>query len=256
MRFLVFLMCLLLALPVQAGNVRVAVASNFAPAMEALARAFELQQGHPVEVMAGSSGSIYAQIRQGAPFDLFLSADAARPARLVEDGLARPQHRAPYAFGSLVFWTMKNRAALETPGDVSAYLATLRPRSVAIANPATAPYGQAAMQVLAALGQAKVSPVQGQNVGQAFTLVASGNASAGFVARSQFYKTFQTAIDNIPPGSMWLVPADLHAPIQQDMVLLLRARQNSAAQALFAWLQGPYARTRIEAWGYTLPGKP
>lgn len=252
MRLLVLVFCVFFAVPVHAGSVRVAVASNFVSAMESLARTFEAQTSHRVQIMAGSSGAIYAQLRQGAPFDLFLSADAARPAQLVADGLARPKHRASYALGALAFWTMEEGAPFASQSDVAAYLKTLRPRGVALANPQIAPYGLAAQQILTQLGLGKVNPVMGQNVGQAFALVASGNAQAGFVAASQLKIAFPEAV----PGRAWPVPEGLHEPIEQDMVLLARARGNAAARALFAWLQFDEARARIAGYGYRLPERP
>ncbi|MEM7568716.1 MAG: molybdate ABC transporter substrate-binding protein [Pseudomonadota bacterium] len=247
MRALLFVFCLLAGLPAQAGSVRVATASNFVPTMAALAKAFEADTGHRVDVMAGSSGAIYAQILQGAPFDMFLSADAARPAKLVDAKQAAPEHKATYALGALALWSRKE-VSFPDASTASAYLTALPPRQLASANPATAPYGQAAQQTLLALGVEPRQLVTGQNIGQAFSLVASGNVDAGFVAASQ--------LTSVTLGSIWRVPPSLHQPIQQDMVLLARARGNKAAKALFAWLQSPAARALIVKAGYSLPAQP
>lgn len=230
-----------------AGQVRVAVASNFAPTMAALAPLFKSETGHTAEIMAGASGAIYAQIRQGAPFDVFLSADTQRPSALVKDGLAAPVGRAPYALGAMALWVRSDVSLADTQA-AAAYLKTLSKRRLAIANPRTAPYGSAAQQVLTALNLSQVQPVFGQNIGQTFALVASGNASAGFVARSQLI--------SVTLGTVWPVPTDLHAPIAQDMVLLARAARRPAAKALFDWLQSPRARAVIAKAGYALPDMP
>lgn len=231
-----------------ADEVRVAVAANFAQTLTALAEAFTAATGHRVLASTASTGKHYAQIRNGAPFEVFLAADAERPARLEAEGLSVPGTRFTYAVGRLVLWSPR-------PGYVDADGAVLNQeafRHLAIANPKTAPYGDAARQVLTHLGlwdslQARL--VRGENVGQAFQFIASGNAELGFVALAQIQYP-GSPVD----GSRWLPPADWYAPLLQQAVLLPRGRDHAAARALLAFLRGsPVARQIIEAHGYALP---
>ncbi len=231
------------AFSAEAAKVNVAVAANFTAPAEAIAKAFKEKTGTPVAVSAGSSGALFAQITQGAPFAVFLSADAARPQRLEEEGFAVAGSRFTYALGKLVLWSTD-------PDLVQGEQTIFRTSSfthLAIANPETAPYGAAAMQVLAALGVTDAVTsriVTGQSVAQAFAFVESGNAELGFVALSQLAGTDE--------GSRWLVPETLYAPIRQDAVLLDGA--NDAARAFLDFLKGAEARGIIGQFGYNLPG--
>ncbi|MEM1020476.1 MAG: molybdate ABC transporter substrate-binding protein [Pseudomonadota bacterium] len=244
LRACLFVLLCLSASTAHAASVRVGVASNFAPTMMRLAKAFDAETGHRTEVMAGSSGALFAQIVNGARFDLFLSADAARPKALVEAARAQPQHHVPYAFGALALWSRK-AAGFDTQESVRTYLQRLPGRQLAIANPDLAPYGKAARETLVALKSANVAFVRGQNVSQTFALVVTGNAQAGFVAASQ--------LDSVHLGAVWAVPPSLHAPIRQDMVLLSRAQHNPAATALFHYIQSPAGRALIAKSGYHVP---
>ena len=224
---------------------RVAVASNFADAAKQLAAAYGRQSGHRIEVSAASTGKLYAQIRNGAPFDVLLSSDDETPARLEKEGLAPPQTRFTYAIGRLVLWSTQ-------PGRVDAQGAVLRRGDfarLAIAHPKVAPYGAAAVEVMERLGvRAALAPkiVQGDSITQAWQFVATGNAELGFVALSQVWKDGRF----VAAGSQWLVPATLHAPLRQDAVLLRRGQGNAAAEALLAYLRSDAARRIIRAYGY------
>jgi molybdate transport system substrate-binding protein len=226
------------------GEAHVAVAANFALPLNALGEAFGRQTGHKLVASAGSTGKLYAQIKNGAPFDVFLSADDVAPKRLEDDKLAAPGSRFTYALGRLVLWSphdgLVDPAGAVLKGD--GY------RRLAMANPRLAPYGAAAQQVMEKLGvwraaQGKV--VQGENIAQTFQFVASGNADLGFVALAQ--------LDAAKTGSRWIVPSALHTPIRQDAVVLRRAAANAAAHAFAEYLRGAEARQRIRAFGYDLP---
>jgi molybdate transport system substrate-binding protein len=221
-------------------EVHVAVAQNFALPFAEIARELEAASGPRVVTTTGSTGALYTQIAAGAPFAVFLAADEERPRRLVDDGLAVAESRFTYARGRLALW----RPGLEI-ADGAALLAGGEFDHLAMANPATAPYGRAARQALETLGvwpavEAKV--VLGSDVGQAYQFVATGNADLGLIARSQ--------LDHEAEGSAWLVPERLHAPIEQQAVLLASAAGDEAAIELLDWLRGPEARRVLERFGY------
>jgi molybdate transport system substrate-binding protein len=231
----------------RADDVQAAVASNFAAPMQRIAEAFARDTGHRVLLSAGASGRFHAQIVNGAPFDVFLSADAATPARLEAAGAAVPGSRFTYAIGRLVLWSSR-------PGGVDPQGMVLRLgdfRHLAVANPKTAPYGAAALEALRGLGLLEtLRPkfVQGENIAQVQQFVASGNAELGFIALAQVWRD-----GAITQGSAWIVPDSLHAPIRQEAVLLLPGRDKPAAQALLAYLRGDTARALIRGFGYELP---
>lgn len=226
--------------PAAADVVRVAVASNFADAAQALAVAFERDSGHQVQLVPGSTGKHYAQIVNGAPFEVFLAADADRPRLLEHAGLAVPGSRFTYALGRLVLWS-------PLPDQVDAaghVLAGDGFRRLALANPGLAPYGRAAREVLERRGQWRRLQgrlVQGENVGQAYQFVHSGAAELGFVADSQVMGM---------AGSRWDIPADLHAPIEQQALLLQSA---PAARAFLDFVASEAGRALIQAHGYHTP---
>lgn len=234
-------LALLLAAGVaEAATVTVAVAANFKAPAEELAEGFEAATGHTVRLSFGSTGKHYAQIRQGAPFGVFLAADAERPARLEAEGVAIAGSRFSYALGRLALWSSR-------PGRVRGPDSLRQPFDhLAIANPRTAPYGAAAEQVLRRLGLWEaVQPrlVRGENIGQAYQYVATGNAELGFVALSQLAAEPEA-------GSAWRVPAELHAAIEQQAVLL---RDVEPARAFLAYLRSAPARELIGRYGYGLP---
>lgn len=229
----------------KATQTNVAVAANFTEAAKEIAAAFRQKTGHEAVLSFGASGQFYTQITQGAPFQVFLSADDSRPKKLVEDGLAVPGSRFTYAIGKLVLWS-------KSPGVVNGE-ETLKAASFAklsICNPAAAPYGAAAVEAMKALKlyealQPKL--VEGATITQAYQFVETGNAEVGFVALSQL-----TGSD---AGSRWVVPQDLYNPIRQDAVLLKSGAGNDAASAFIGFLHGPEARAIIEKYGYVLDGQ-
>jgi molybdate transport system substrate-binding protein len=225
-----------------AEEIRVAVASNFAPVMEKLAPAFEQQSGHKVTVIGGASGQHYAQIMNGAPFDVFLSADDERPALLVNEGEAVGGSVFTYAIGRLVLWS-GDPDVVDADGSV---LRTGTFHHLALANPQLAPYGKAAREVLMQWGLLEALQgrlVMGENITQTLQFVHSGSAELGFIARSQWLAVGHQ-------GSAWEVPAELHAPIVQQGVLV---RDSMAGRALVQFLVGEHARPIIEAAGYETP---
>jgi len=229
----------------QAGSVLVAVAANFAEPAARVAEAFGKAEGHEVRLTTGATGKLYAQIKAGAPFEVLLSADAATPARLEAEGAAKPGRRFTYAIGRLALWSPE---AGRIGPDPARLLADPGLRHLAIANPALAPYGAAAQQVLTRLGlwdRLSGRLVMGENIGQAHAMVASGAAPLGFVALSALIAPGKPAA-----GSRWEVPQDLYDPIRQDAVLLAAGEGKPAAEAFFAFLRSPAARAIIRDHGY------
>jgi len=231
--------------PALAEQVLVAVAANFAPPFREVAMEFEKTTGHNVQVASGSSGNFYAQIKNGAPFDVFFSADNERPKFLEDDGFGVKGSRFTYAIGRLVLWS-------PDPNLVKGE-DTLRSESfkhLAIANPKTAPYGLAAMQAMQKLGlweSVQSRLVMGENLGQTMGFIESGNAELGFLALSQVMDPKMKG-----KGGRWDVPINLHEPIQQDVVLLAKGKDNPAAKALMEFMGGPQATAIIERYGYEL----
>lgn len=237
----------LAAAPAAGEEAIVAVAANFAEVAEVLEARFERETGHTLTLVSGSTGKIYSQIANGAPFDVFLSADQERPALLEREGLAVAGSRFTYATGRLTLWSAD---PARVRGDGAALLGRGGFRRLAIANPALAPYGAAARQTLEKLGlweslAGKV--VMGETIGQAHAMVASGNAEIGFVALS-----YVVSPRNETPGSRWDVPAELYAPLRQDAVLLKRAAANPAARGFVEYLQSAPVRALVESYGYTV----
>ena len=230
-----------------AAEVRLAVAANFAAPMRSLAQSFEKNTGHKVIVALGATGQLYAQIKNGAPFDVLLAADDETPKKLESEGLAISGSRATYAIGRLVLWS-KREGLIDTKGEI---LRTGRFDRIAIANPKLSPYGAAAMEVIERLGLAQaIQPkiVEATNITQAHQFVASGNAVIGFVALAQV-----TEGNALKDGSGWIVPDSLHSPIQQDLILLARGKANPAARQLIEFLRSDAAKAVIRSYGYTLP---
>jgi molybdate transport system substrate-binding protein len=232
----------------RAADVDVAVAANFKTTLERLKPMFEATYAGRLVISAASTGQLYAQIANGAPYDIFLAADVARPRRLEQDGIAVAGTRFTFALGKLVLWSPK-AGFVDDQGRI---LATGHFRRLAMAEPKTAPYGEAAQEVLTHLGlwenlQARIA--RGQNVGQTLQFVYSGNADVGFVALAQ--------VLDLPArsqGSYWIVPQSLYTPIEQQAVLLRRAVDNPDARAFLTFLRGDRARAEINTRGYGLPG--
>ena len=229
-----------------AEEVQVAVAANFTAPMRVIAAAFEKDTGHKAQLAFGSTGKFYAQIKNGAPFQVLLSADDETPAKLEREGLAVPGTRFTYAVGKLALWSALE-GVVDGKGDV---LRKGNYAHLAIANPRLAPYGAAAIEVLKHLDLLDaVQPrlVQGENIAQTYQFVASGNAELGFVAVSQIMKN-----GKLISGSAWMVPDNLHAPIRQDGVMLVNGKGNAAASALMAYLKSDKAKAIIRAYGYDI----
>jgi molybdate transport system substrate-binding protein len=250
----VFAPLLVLALLPQKAEVRVAAASDLSFVLREIAPLFERRSGGAaVKLSFGSSGNFHGQIWSGAPFDVFFSADAEYARRLDEAGLVEPGSRAVYAIGRLALW-VPNGSPLDLERAGAAALAEPSVRKVAIANPAHAPYGRAALAALRHYGlSARVEPklVYGENVLQAAQFVQSGAADAGMVALS-------IALDPSmrKSGRYWIVPDEAHPPIEQTVVVLKRARAAgtlSAAQAFVDWVRGPEGRAILERWGFRVP---
>ncbi|WP_028633394.1 molybdate ABC transporter substrate-binding protein [Pseudomonas parafulva] len=229
-----------------ADEVQVAVAANFTAPIQAIAQDFEKDTGHKLVAAYGATGQFYAQIKNGAPFEVFLSADDSTPAKLEEEKAIVPGSRFTYAIGTLALWSAQP-GYVDAKGDV---LQKNQFKHLSIANPKTAPYGLAATQVLAKLNLTEATKpklVEGQNITQAFQFVSTGNAELGFVALSQIYKD-----GKVQNGSAWIVPASMHDPIRQDAVILEKGKDNPAAKALVDYLKGPKAAAVIKSYGYEI----
>lgn len=229
---------------VLADEVQVAVAANFTAPMQQIAALFEKDSGHKASLAFGATGKFYAQIANGAPFEILLAADDETPARIEKEGLGVAGSRFTYAVGKLVLWS----ANADLVDGAGAVLKTGNFKHLSLANPKAAPYGAAAVEAMTKLGVlAEITPriVQGENISQAHQFVVSGNAELGFVALSQVYKD-----GKLSSGSMWSVPANLYQPILQDAVLLAKGRDKPAATALLAYLKGDKARAIIKSYGY------
>ena len=229
--------------------IHVAVASNFILPAQEIVKTFESETGHQVKLSSGSSGKFYAQIQQGAPFQVFLSADVQTPERLGKEGLAIPATQLTYAIGKLVLWSAErdliknNKSALEKNEF----------KKIAIANPELAPYGKAAIETLTQLKMfhsVKSKIVLGENIAQTHQFVLSGNAELGFVSASQVMRE-----GKFTQGSGWVIPESMHQPILQDAVLLTKAKDSVAARALLDYLKSAKAKTIIEQFGYGVPNQ-
>lgn len=236
-----------LAYSARAGELNVAVAANFTAPMKRIAVLFEEESGHKVKLSFGSSGKLTSQIIQGAPFDVFLAADEKYPELLERKGLADKETRFVYALGKLVLWSAKPGLV----GDGGAVLGKDDFGRLAYADPELAPYGLAAKETLKSMGlwdklQGKL--VTGENIGQAYQFVASGNAGVGFIALSQI-----TRDGKVEHGSWWIVPADKYSPIRQCAVRLTAARDKAAAKVFFDYLKRKKTMAIIRSFGYGLP---
>lgn len=227
-----------------AEEVTVAVAANFSAPVQKIAAAFAAATGHKATVVVGSTGKLYAQIKNGAPFQVLLSADDETPTRLGKEGAGVAASQFTYATGRLVLWS-RQTGVVDDKGDV---LRSGRFNHLALADPKLAPYGTAAVDVMAKLGlTASLTPklVQGESIGQAYQFVFSGNAALGFVALSQVMVEGKVA-----EGSAWVVPAHLHSPLRQDAIVLNGGKNNAAAAAFMAFLRSDAAKALIRSFGY------
>ncbi|MCW8888476.1 MAG: molybdate ABC transporter substrate-binding protein [Gammaproteobacteria bacterium] len=227
-----------------ADEILVAVASNFSSTIREIAERFEASTGHKVKLTFGSTGKHYAQIIHGAPYDLFFAADSRRPERLEQNGNALPQSRFTYAIGRLALWSPLS-GYVDSEGRV---LEQNEFHHIAIANPKLAPYGKAAQEIMQQRGVWRVlrgKAVRGENIGQTFQFVKSGNAELGFVAYSQIKRPAQSIT-----GSFWEVPQTLYTPIRQQAVVL---KEGEAALAFAAFVKSPESLEIIRSFGYGTP---
>lgn len=247
MLFIRLLLCLIsfaFTQPILADTLYIAAASNFTAPMKLLAKEFEQQSKHKVKLSFGSSGKLFAQIKHGAPYQLFFSADQDKPERLEQAGLVAVNGRVTYAIGQLVLWSNKP----DFIDNHESRLVTGKFNRLALANPKLAPYGRAALETLNTLKltqQTKTKWVQGENIAQTYQFVASDSVDLGFVALSQVMKS-----GKINKGSSWLVPEQYYQPIKQDVVLLNMGKNNTAARAFFDFIQGQKAQAMIKSYGY------
>ncbi|WDE08874.1 molybdate ABC transporter substrate-binding protein [Thalassomonas viridans] len=244
--------CLLLpalvSKPAFSEVIHVAAASNFTAPMKELVSQFEQSTGHKVRLSFGSSGKFFAQIRHGAPFQVFFSADQAKPKALEQAGYTVMHSRFTYAVGALALWSAK-------PGFIDPNTNPLKQgkfNKLALANPRLAPYGAAAVEVLenlALVAATRGKWVQGENIAQTYQFTGSGNADIGFVSLSQILQNGKVKL-----GSAWIVPENLYSPIRQDAVLLKKGKNSEAAQALLRFVKSDRAREIIGLYGYKTAG--
>ncbi len=238
----------LLVMPqaIWAEEVHVAVASNFLSPLKEIAKSYKRDMGNRLILISGSTGKLYAQARNGAPFDVLLAADAKRPALLEKEGTGIKGTRFTYAIGTLVLWSPNSEGVRES-------LIKMNSGKLAIANPKTAPYGRAAQQVMEQMGLWKnMQPflVQGENIAQTLQFVATGNAKLGFVAKSQLEDPKLKL-----KGSQWQVPFDQYDPIMQQAILLKPGLSNSLAKQFLEYMRGPTAKKIMRTYGYRFIGE-
>jgi molybdate transport system substrate-binding protein len=242
--FVLTLLFVAYATSLRAEQALVAVAANFSAPMQQIALAFQKDTGHQLRLSFGATGGIYAQIKNGGPFDVFLSADQLTPQKIEAEGLGVPQTRFTYATGQLVLWS-KQDGLVDDKGQV---LRSKNIQRIALANPKLAPYGAAALEAMTQLGlldELKPKLVQGDNIAQTYQFVSTQNAQLGFVALSQVF-----ADGKITSGSGWVLPSSLYKPILQDAILLKNGKDNSAAKALMLYIKGDKAKEMIKRFGY------
>ena len=246
-RLSILLLSLLALATAHAGDVQVAVAANFTGPMQVIAPLFERDTGHKAVLSFGATGKFYAQIVNGAPFEVLLSADDETPTKLAKENQAVAASQFTYAIGTLVLWSADPKL-VDAKGEI---LKKGGFKHLAIANPKTAPYGAAGMQVMDKLGVTEtLKPlfVQGENISQTHQFISTGAAELGFIAFSQVIKN-----GRIGSGSGWMVPRSMYSPIRQDAVILAKGKDNPASAALLAYLKGPKATAVIKSFGYEMP---
>ncbi|KGK41242.1 hypothetical protein LH51_16245 [Nitrincola sp. A-D6] len=244
-KFCIYCLAMLFSSHLTANELRVAVAANFLGTLNQLAPLYEAHSGQTLLISSGSTGRHYAQIHNGAPFDIFLSADVARPELLVEEGLALADSRFTYARGVLVLWSDQDDLLLQG-GE---FLHSEALQHLALVNPRTAPYGAAGVEVMQLLGvyeRLQAGHIaQAENLTQAMQYITSGTAQAGFLALSQVVE-----VDGSVRGNAWLPDSDSYASLEQQAVVLSASPQPEAGQAFLDWLKTDEARALIQAAGY------
>ena len=242
-----WLLMLLVPTMIHAETVKVAVAANFLKTIETLGQNFEKQTGNAIKVSAGPTGKLYAQIENGAPFDIFFAADQKSTKKLEDDGKIKQGSRIIYAQGRLLLWMPNIPAGVEA----TEVLKKGNFKHIALANPKAAPYGVAAEQTLEKLGlldSLRSKFVMGENIGQTYQFVATGNAQLGFVAHS-----YTVDPKHVNTGSYWLVPLSYHASLDQDVVILKKAEHSQVVQSFIDYVKSAEGKKIIEASGYMVP---
>jgi molybdate transport system substrate-binding protein len=245
-----FILISTFSLCAEAKTVHVAVAANFSKTMQSLVAEFEKKSDYEISLSFGSSGKFYAQIKQGAPYELFFSADQAKPEALQKEGLVIETSRFTYAIGRLALWSSR----ADFTHQIETKLKDGSFKKLAIANPKVAPYGAAALQVLDHLeliDATRTKWVRGANIAQTYQFVSSGNAELGFIALSQILAI--NKVQKVKEGSYWLVPDMMHSPIKQDVVLLRMAANSLGAKAFLNFIQTDKAQNIITQFGYLSP---
>ncbi len=240
LRMIAGLIAAVVAGGVQADTAVVAVANNFFGPMKALNKDFSAVTSDSLQISTGSTGQLYAQIINGAPFDLFFAADTVRPQKLVAEGKGFSEFT--YAKGTLVLWSEKAGV------DVKTELSDGKFDHLSIANPELAPYGLAAKQSLTKMGlwdNVSDKLVMGKGLNPTYQYVVTGNAQLGFIAKSQVYQEGQ-----YKPGSYWQVPAEDYEEIQQDAVTLESGKTNKAVSSFLEYLKTDRAQAIIKSFGY------
>jgi len=244
LRFLGFLLFYSAAINTQAAEISVAVAANFSSVLKDIAVEFQKDTGHQLAITPGATGKFYAQISNGAPFDVFLSADDETPRKLAQEGKAIAASQFTYAIGRLALWS-PSPDLVDKSADI---LKTDKFKFIAIANAKVAPYGQAAVQTMQKLGVlTKIEPriVQGESIAQTYQFVSTGNAQLGFVALSQILEN-----GKIKAGSAWIVPEEMHEQLKQDAVVFQSSKHMSACQALMEYLKTEKVKKMMASYGY------
>jgi len=246
---LLLLLCVSTHSNAQKKQIRVAAAADLQTVMPEIAAQFEVASGTHVELIFGSSGNLFAQIQNGAPLDLFFSADSEFPAKLVQSGRAEPRSAVTYAVGGLVLWLPPGA---NCDPQTEKWKCLLKPEisKVAIANPAHAPYGRAAVQALQFVHlyeQVRPKLVYGENISQAAQFAQSGNAQASLLSQSQVHSP---ALEG---GRLWEIPRDAYPPIEQTAVVLTSARDKSAAREFLEFVTRGGGRAVLEKSGFHLP---
>ncbi|MBU2711981.1 molybdate ABC transporter substrate-binding protein [Zooshikella harenae] len=224
--------------------ITIAVASNFKPTLNRLSEQYQQQnKNQKVVLSSAATGVLFTQIRQGAPYDAFFSADSLRPKLLEHAGLSLPNSRITYAHGQLVLWAREYGGSIHSK---TVKLLLQKTTQLSIANPKTAPYGLAAQQVLQKLSLWPYPRlVMGHNIAQTLQFIQTGNAAAGFVAKAQ--------LPFIKQGQTWEIPQAWYQPIEQQAIILKRSQETEATQQFFNFIRSKKAQTIIKQAGYDLP---
>ncbi len=232
---------------VSAGEISVAVAANFTAPMKEIVAIYEKDTGNKVLASFGATGQFYAQIKNGAPYQVLFAADAKTPAKIEKEGLGVVGTAQPYAYGKLVLWSAQTDFVKED----KSFILEGAVKKIAVANPKLAPYGEAAYQTMESWGNLKEASakfVTGDNIGKTYQFVKTGNTQVGFVALSQVYKD-----GKMTSGSGWVIPIDLYKPIRQDSVILNPGKNDSDVTAFMQFMKtSPKVRAVIESYGYGL----